>query len=120
VEAVSWSFVSDLLKDPELIRAGIEALVEEELARGPSDLAKEAAVWAQKVEECTRLRGAYQDQQAAGLMTLGEPGSKLKELDETRELAQAELDTLALREQRVADLKADRDILLRDMADMVP
>jgi site-specific DNA recombinase len=120
VEAVMWSFVSDLLKDPERIRAGMDALIEQERAHGPGDLAKEAAMWAQKVEECTRLRSAYQDQQAAGLMTLGELGSKLKELDETRGLAQAELDALALREQRMEDLEADRDTLLRDMADMLP
>ncbi len=30
VEAVIWSFVSDLLKDPERIRAGMEALIEQE------------------------------------------------------------------------------------------
>jgi hypothetical protein len=35
-------------------------------------------------------------------------------------LAQAEQDALALREQRVEDLEADRDTLLRDMADMLP
>ena len=57
------------------------------------------------MEECTRLRSAYQPQQAAGLMTLGELGSKLKELDETRELAQTELDALALREERMEDLE---------------
>jgi hypothetical protein len=53
-------------------------------------------------------------------MTLGELGAKLNERDETRELALAQLDALALREQRVEDLEADRDTLLRDMADMVP
>ncbi len=37
----------------------------------------------------------------------------------TRDLAQAELDTLALHEKRVEDLEADRDTLLRDVADMV-
>jgi len=120
VEAAIWSFVSGLLKDPERIRAGMETLIEQERAHGPRDLAKEVATWAQKVEECARLRNAYQDQQAAGLMTLEELGSKLKELDETRELAQAELDTLALREQRVEDLEADRDTLMKDMAEMVP
>ncbi|CAA9447775.1 MAG: hypothetical protein AVDCRST_MAG01-01-4267 [uncultured Rubrobacteraceae bacterium] len=40
-------------------------------------LAKEAAGWAEKLHECDLLRSAYQDQQAAGLMTLGELGSKL-------------------------------------------
>ena len=120
VEAVIWSFVSDLLKNPERIRAGMNALIEQERSHGPRDLAKEVATWAQKLEECARLRNAYQDQQAAGLMTLEELGSKLKELDEARELAQAELDALALREQRVEDLESDRDTLVKDMTEMVP
>ncbi len=115
-----WSFVSDLLKNPERIRAGMEALIEQERADGPRDLAKEAATWAQKMEECAQLRNAYQDQQAAGLMTMEELGSKLKELDETRELAQAELDALTVREQRVENLEADCDTLVKDMAKMVP
>jgi site-specific DNA recombinase len=120
VEAVMWSFISDLLKDPERIRAGMDALIEQERSHGPRDLTKEMATWAQKLEECARLRNAYQDQQAAGLMTLEELDSKLKELDEARELAQAELDALALREQRVEDLESDRDNLVKDMAEMVP
>ncbi len=70
--------------------------------------------------ECARLRSAYQDQQAAGFMTLEELGSKLEELDKARELAQAELDALALREQRVEDLESDRDTLVKDMTEMVP
>ncbi len=32
--------------------------------------------------EYTRLRSAYQDQQASGLMTLQELGAKLEELEE--------------------------------------
>jgi hypothetical protein len=120
VEAVIWSFISDLLKDPKRIRAGMNALIEQERADAPRDVAKEAATWAEKIEECARLRNAYQDQQAAGLMTLEELGSKLKELDETRDLAQAELDALALRKQRVEDLETDRDTLVKVMADMVP
>jgi site-specific DNA recombinase len=120
VEAVIWSFVSDLLKDPERIRAGMNALIEQERADSPRDLTKEAATWGEKIEECARLRNAYQDQQAAGLMTLEELGSKLRDLDETRNLAQAELDALALREQRVEDLESDRDTLVKDMAEMVP
>jgi hypothetical protein len=120
VEAVMRSFVSDLLRDPERIRAGMQALIEQERANGPRDLAKEAATWAQKIEKCTRLRSAYQDQQATGPMTLEELGSNFLKLDETRELAQAELDALALREQRVEDLEADRDTLVKDIAVMVP
>jgi hypothetical protein len=37
------SFVSDLLKDPERIRAGIDALMEQERAHPPGGLAKVGA-----------------------------------------------------------------------------
>jgi hypothetical protein len=63
---------------------------------------------------------SYQDQQAAGLMTLEELGAKLKELDRTRELAQAELDAITLHKKRVEELKANRDALLESLASMVP
>jgi hypothetical protein len=39
--------------------------------------------WAEKLEECTRLRKGYQQQQAVGLMSLEELGEMLKELEET-------------------------------------
>ena len=42
-------------------------------------------MWAEKAAECARLRGAYQDQQAAGLMILAELGSKLEELERDRD-----------------------------------
>jgi DNA repair ATPase RecN len=54
------------------------------------------------------------------LMTMEEFGTKFKELDETRELAQAERDALTLREQRVENLEADCETLVKDMAEMVP
>jgi hypothetical protein len=59
---------------------------------------EEAPTWAEKLEECDRLRSAYQDQQAMGLMSLEELGSKLKGLDETRRLARAELEVLESRD----------------------
>jgi hypothetical protein len=71
VEAVVWSFVSGLLKDPERLRAGMDALITEELSDG-RDPDREARILHERIGECARLRAAYQDQQAAGLMTLDE------------------------------------------------
>ena len=79
----------------------MERLIKQERAAGRKDPSQEAAVWQQKIDECLRLRSAYQDQQAAGLMTLDELGSKLKELEETRQVAQAELTALEDQERRV-------------------
>ena len=68
VELQVWDFVSDLLTDPEKIRSGMEALIEQERASEPRNLDREVKVWTKKLAEYTRLRSAYQDQQAAGLM----------------------------------------------------
>jgi hypothetical protein len=68
VEPPVWDFVSDLLTDPEKIRSGMEALIKQERASEPRNLDREVKVWTKKLAEYTRLRSAYQDQQAAGLM----------------------------------------------------
>jgi flagellar motility protein MotE (MotC chaperone) len=99
----------------------METLIEEqERATGPQDIAKEAKGWKQNVAEYARKRSAYQDQQAAGLMTLEELGSKLQELDDARRLAQAELEALTRRQEHIEELEKDREALLKSMAEMVP
>jgi site-specific DNA recombinase len=120
VEPMIWEFISDLLKNPELIRAGMNALIERKRAAKSREAGEEAAVWVKNLEECARLRSAYQDQQAAGFMTLEELGSKLKNLEETRKLAQAELAVSEVREKRVEELKKDRDALGESWTSSVP
>jgi site-specific DNA recombinase len=120
VEPVVWDFISGLLKDPERIRAGMEALIEQEQAVSPRDADEQAAVWAKKLAECDQLRGAYQDQQAAGFMTLEELGSKLEGLEETRRTVRAELAALEAGKERVSELKRDRDALLESWTGTVP
>jgi chromosome segregation ATPase len=115
-----WEFVSGLLRDPEDIRRGMERLIEQERTLRARDPEHEAGTWAQKIAECDQRRSAYQDQQAAGLMTLEELGSKLRELDNTRRAAERELATLQDHQRRVEDLEQDRDALLEEMARMVP
>jgi flagellar motility protein MotE (MotC chaperone) len=120
VEEAVWEFVSGLLKDPEWVRAGMEALIERERAAASRLPAQEAAAWVKKLEECNRLRRAYQDQQAAGLMTLEELASRLKGLEETRRVATAELRALEAHEERVSELERDRDALLGSWVSMAP
>jgi hypothetical protein len=71
-----------------------------------------AKFWADKISECARKREAYQDQQAAGYMTLDELGRKLAELDEIKAKAQRELDRLQDARQRVKELEDGRRALL--------
>jgi hypothetical protein len=120
VEQEVWGFVSGLLKDPEKVRAGVEALIEEEKAVRPHGPSKGTGAWTQKLEECERLRRAYQDQQAAGLTTLEELGERLEDIENTRRLAQAELMAAADREERARELEVDRDALMERWTGMVP
>jgi hypothetical protein len=53
-------------------------------------------------------------------MTLEELASKLSKLEETRRVAEAELEALEAREERVRELEADRDALLASYAEVVP
>ena len=96
------------------------ALIDRERGFAVQRPAEELAAWAEKLEECDRLRSAYQDQQAAELMTLEELGSKLASLEETRKLARAELAAVRAREARVEEREKDRDALLESWAGAVP
>jgi site-specific DNA recombinase len=120
VERPVWGFVSDLLKTPEKINAGMEALIEQERAAGLRAPEKEFTAWAEKIEKCDRSRKAYQDQQAAGLMTMEELRESLGELENARRLAQAELETLTEHEERVKQLEKDRGALLNHVSEMIP
>jgi hypothetical protein len=120
-EEAIWEFISRLLKDPERIRVGMDRLIDEERsASNRGDPESTAKAWADKAAECARLRAAYQDQQAAGLMTLEELGSKLSELGEMRRHAERELSALQDRQERVEQLEEDRDALIKEMAETAP
>ena len=121
VEAQVWELVSGLLKDPERIRAGVSRLIGEERTRGRAgDPEREAKALADSIAKSDRLRAAYQDQQAVGYMSLAELGAKLRELEVTRRVAQAELEHLLAHKERVEELEQDRDTLLESYATMVP
>jgi site-specific DNA recombinase len=120
VEPVVWAFVSGLLKDPERVRAGMDRLIEQERQASSAEPEREAEVWAGKLEECARLRAAYQDQQAAGLMTLEELAAKLEAIEDTRRIAERELAAIGDSLKRAEELEADRDALLESYAEMVP
>ena len=120
LEPEVWAFVSNLLKSPDLLRAGLERLIEDERKAARGNSAREAEVWARKLSEVERKRSAYQDQQAEGLITLDELRTKLGALEETRTTARRELAALKESRERIEDLERDADALLEDYASMVP
>jgi site-specific DNA recombinase len=121
IEPVIWRWFSSESKDPERIREGFDALIEHErylMSRG--DPEAQAQAWAEQIAECARLRGAYQDQQAAGLMTLEELGSNLAELEERRHSAERALADVRDAKERIEALENERDALIAAYAERMP
>jgi hypothetical protein len=120
VEPLLRDFVFGVLSDPDTIRRGLEALIERETEEVREDSTLLAETLSEKLSQNAHARRAYQDQQAAGLMTLEELATKLKELEEAATLAQAELSGLSERQQRAEELARDRSALLEFCAESVP
>ena len=122
VERAVWTFVSDMLSDPERVRAGIRRLAEQERAARHArlDSEREVKLWAEKISECKRMRAAYQDQQAAGLMTLAELSEKLVGLEETRCHAENELALLRASEERAREIEKDGEALVKSLSTAAP
>ncbi len=97
--------VESLLQDPQAVRLKLDRAIEEVSEGSP-------APWLRKIEECDRRRAAYQDQQAAGAMTMEELISKLDALAEERDFAAAQLRDAGERQERADSLRATRDSLL--------
>ena len=66
------------------------------------------------------MRSGYQDLAAKGLMAYEELGEKLQALEETRNIAHKELESLKHHQEKVEQLERDRDTLLESYAGLVP
>ena len=112
LEAAVATYVSDLLGDGDRVAAHVDAAIgrEADATRNPEGSAK---AWLNKLAECDRRRAAFQDQQAAGLMTLDELGDRLRTLDEEHAVAERELGRLRDTQRRIEELEANKDAVLR-------
>jgi hypothetical protein len=102
------------------LRVGLEKLIEAERRDTRRNPDKEAEVWAKKLTEVDRMRSAYQDQQAKGLITLDELRTKLAALEEARAIALTELEVLKSRREQLERLEHDAEALLKHYAGMAP
>ena len=73
-----------------------------------------------RLSQNTHLRRAYQDQQAAGLMTLEELAAKLDELEGTHKVLEADLTSLERSQQKAKELENDRDAVVASLAASIP
>jgi site-specific DNA recombinase len=113
LEAEVWREVLSLLKEPERLRVGIEHMIKEEQAALHKDPTQEIKRWRAEIEKIEQMRGGYLDQQAEGVITMGELKSKIASLQERREIAEQELGKLTHHQERVAKLEREAEALMK-------
>lgn len=101
--------VMHLLGDLNAIEEQIEERICQERTRDPK---KEVLMWTKRIEDITTRRSNYQDQQAAGAMTIPELKDKLASLDMEKRTAEQALDAARDRQGRIAALENERAIVL--------
>jgi hypothetical protein len=107
IEAEVWREVSSLLKNPERLRMGIEAFIEEErdaLQDAPTHRLRH---WRAELTKINRRREGHLDQQAEGLISMAELKEKLARLEEHRDVAERELGKLARHHEHLAELERE-------------
>jgi DNA repair ATPase RecN len=115
-----WDVVSGLLKEPEQLRADLDRMIELERRGMRGDPGREQKQWLDKLAEVDRKRTRYQEMAADDLITFDELRARLTELDETRAIAERELEALRAHRERVAELETDRDALLDSLVGVAP
>jgi site-specific DNA recombinase len=119
-EARVWDMISALLKEPEQLRADLDRMIELERRSMRSDPDREQETWLDKLTEVDRKRARYQEMAADDLITFDELRARLAELDNTRSVAERELQALRSHKELVDKLEADRDSLLDSLTGMAP
>jgi site-specific DNA recombinase len=119
-EYLVWGFVSELLKDPSRLRAGLDRMMEQERDASRGDPSGEAQTWLERLAEADRKRDGYLDLAADGLMSRDELRTKLSALEEARKTAERELAMIRGREERLRVLERDKEALLTTYEDAVP
>jgi site-specific DNA recombinase len=120
VEPLLRDFVFGVLKDPDTIQRGLDSLIQRETEEVREDPEQVVETLAEMLSKNTRLRRAYQDQQAEGLMTLEELAARLEELDDTGKVLEAELASLERSQQKAKELENDRDALVASLSASIP
>jgi site-specific DNA recombinase len=120
LEALVWEFVSGLLKHPQRVRQGLEAMIEVEREGMRGDPDREAKSWLERISEADRRRGVFQDMAAEGLISFDELRAKLSAIEETHKTARHELEILSRRRERIEELERDKNALLESYVGMIP
>ena len=120
VEPLVRDFVFGVLSDPDTIQRGLDSLIQRETEEVREDTDLVVNTLAEKLSQKAHLRRAYQDQQAAGLMTLEELAATLEELEDTRKVLEAELASLERSQKKPKELERDRAVVVASLVASIP
>jgi site-specific DNA recombinase len=115
-----WDLVSGLLSDPDRLRAGLDAMIEEERGSLRGDPERDARDRLEKLAALDRRRSGYLDLAAEGIMGRDELRAKLAELEENRGAAKREIAAIEGRRARIERMERDRDAVMEYYANEVP
>jgi site-specific DNA recombinase len=115
-----WGVISGLLKEPERLRAGLDAMIERERRSAHSDPEAETKLWLDKLADVDRKRARYQEMAAEDLIGFDELRARVAKLEETRTVAKRELRAIEHRWERILQLEQDKETLFDNYAGMLP
>jgi multidrug resistance efflux pump len=119
-EAAMWGFVSDVLKDSDRMRVGMDALIEQKRAESRGDPEREARAWLERLAELDQERRGYLRLAAKGRITDAELDEAFAELEGARRAVEGELEAIRGRREEIEQLERDRDALLTSWSRSVP
>jgi site-specific DNA recombinase len=115
-----WDLVAGLLSDPERLRKGLDAIIEEQRGSLRGDPEGEARTWLERLAALDRKRSGYLDLAAEGIMDRDELRAKLAELQEDRETAEREIAAIEGRREQLQQMERDRETVMEHYAGTVP
>jgi len=115
-----WELVSRLLSDPDRLRRGLDAMIEQQRGALHGDPEGESKGLLERLAALDRKRGGYLDLASEGLMERDELRSKLAELAEARAAAEHELAAVEGRRERLEAMERDRERVLEHHSGLVP
>lgn len=120
LEEKVWRLASGFLKDPERLRTGLEEKIrrEEEAAQLNRDPEKHVRFWHERISETQEKRRRYQEMAATGLIEFDELRERLSGLDEDKRLAEHEVESLRRHNERLEEMRRDKDTLLAKLVEL--
>ena len=111
-EAAVWGFVSQILKDPERLRRGIDEMLDRERALTSRSPSNDEESWLKKLSELEAQEERLLDLYLEGKLEIGRYESRISQIKQSRRTIEDELGRIKNHAAHIERLEHDRDALL--------